>query len=199
MRKRCARVARPTSTSSRPVANGSSVPAWPTFVRARQLAPHLAPRRRARSRRRACRRAARRRSRRPTAGRELRVRPRRAGTRPARGTSIAVEKPAARRCPPPPCSRAMRETSTRPSVARRLTLRSARPPSDRSRTSAGDRGALDRAQVVDDALGVALAGAGGLVVLGVRWVTASAPVVVALDARERRARAARACPNGTPS
>src|SRR3954447_23732490 len=32
MRKRCTRVARPTSTSSRPVANGSSVPAWPTFT-----------------------------------------------------------------------------------------------------------------------------------------------------------------------
>src|SRR4051794_32397000 len=32
MRKRCTRVARPTSTSSSPVANGSSVPAWPTFT-----------------------------------------------------------------------------------------------------------------------------------------------------------------------
>src|SRR5215213_485896 len=33
MRKRCARVARPTRISRRPVANGSSVPACPTFVR----------------------------------------------------------------------------------------------------------------------------------------------------------------------
>src|SRR3954467_11364648 len=32
IRKRCTRVARPTSTSSRPVANGSSVPAGPTRV-----------------------------------------------------------------------------------------------------------------------------------------------------------------------
>src|SRR4051794_13360962 len=32
MRNRCTRVARPRSTSSTPVANGSSVPAWPTFV-----------------------------------------------------------------------------------------------------------------------------------------------------------------------
>src|SRR3954451_14420949 len=30
MKNRCARVARPTSTISSPVANGSSVPAWPT-------------------------------------------------------------------------------------------------------------------------------------------------------------------------
>src|SRR5205823_8298393 len=33
MRKRCTRVARPTSTSSSPVANGSSVPAWPVRLR----------------------------------------------------------------------------------------------------------------------------------------------------------------------
>src|SRR3954468_11381574 len=32
MRKRCTRVARPTSTSSSPVANGSSVPACPTLT-----------------------------------------------------------------------------------------------------------------------------------------------------------------------
>src|ERR1700742_3930863 len=31
MRNRCARGARPTSTSSSPVANGSSVPAWPAL------------------------------------------------------------------------------------------------------------------------------------------------------------------------
>src|SRR5687768_11525830 len=32
MRNRCARLRRPTRTSSSPVAYGSSVPAWPTFV-----------------------------------------------------------------------------------------------------------------------------------------------------------------------
>ena len=51
------------------------------------------------------------------------------------GNSRSVEKPAARRCPPPPWARAMRETSTRSSVARRETLRRVAAPSEsRSRT-----------------------------------------------------------------
>src|SRR5215212_2974476 len=50
---------------------------------------------------------------------------------------IAVEKPAACRCPPPPWTRAMRDTSTRSSDARSETLRSpAVPRPSRSRTSA---------------------------------------------------------------
>ena len=44
MRKRCTRVARPTSTSSRPVANGSSVPAWPTRGRPALGCPPVASR-----------------------------------------------------------------------------------------------------------------------------------------------------------
>ena len=36
---------------------------------------------------------------------------------------MSVEKPAARRCPPPPSARAIAETSTRSSVARSDTLR----------------------------------------------------------------------------
>ena len=53
------RVARPSRTSSSPVANGSSVPAWPTFGACRRRARGAPPRRRrATSCPRACRRAA---------------------------------------------------------------------------------------------------------------------------------------------
>src|SRR5262249_47278021 len=51
-------------------------------------------------------------------------------------SSRSVEKPAARVCPPPPCLRAISETSTSPSLERRLTLRAARPRLPRSRTTA---------------------------------------------------------------
>ena len=47
----------------------------------------------------------------------------RAGTRSAPSSSSVVEKPAARRCPPPPWARAIAETSTSSSVARSETLR----------------------------------------------------------------------------
>ena len=50
--------------------------------------------------------------------------------------SRSVEKPAARLWPPPPCLRAIAETSTSPSLERRLTLRAAWPRSPRSRTTA---------------------------------------------------------------
>ncbi len=43
------------------------------------------------------------------------------------------------RWPPPPSSRAIAETSTSPSLERRLTLRAARPRSPRSRISAATR------------------------------------------------------------
>src|SRR3954453_19787045 len=42
-------------------------------------------------------------------------------------SSRSVEKPAARLCSPPPCSRAIAETSPSPSLDRRLPLRPARP------------------------------------------------------------------------
>src|SRR5262249_15499514 len=48
----------------------------------------------------------------------------------------SVEKPAARTWPPPPCLRAIAETSTSPSLERRLTLRAAWPRLPRSRTTA---------------------------------------------------------------
>ena len=54
-----------------------------------------------------------------------------------------------------------RETSTRSSVARSETLRRvARVLGEQLAHEPGDGGPLDRAQVVDDALGVALVGAG---------------------------------------
>src|SRR5918994_3269830 len=52
------------------------------------------------------------------------------------GKPRSVEKPAARRCPPPPSERAICDTSTRPSVARRETLRAGDSLLSRSRTSA---------------------------------------------------------------
>ena len=80
--------------------------------------------------------------------------------KPMRSSSdISVAKPAAWRCPPPPPARAMTETSMRPSVARSETLRRPRLPSGQLARERGDLGALDRAQVVDDALRVAVLGA----------------------------------------
>ena len=96
---------------------------------------------------------------------------------------MSVENPAARRCPPPPCARAMRETSTRSSVARRDTLRrGAAVVGEQVADESRHRRALDRAQVVDHALGVALVGARGRVVLAREVRDGQQPVVEALDA-----------------
>ena len=106
----------------------------------------------------------------PASGRCLR--PTLAAARPGCGCSCAeiaerrksissVERqgggePAARRCPPPPWARAMIETSTSSSVARREPFCS---PFFSRRTELSnehrDLGALERPQLVDDALGVA--------------------------------------------
>ena len=62
----------------------------------------------------------------------------------------------------------------------------------------GDRGALDRAQVVDDALGVALVGARGAVVVARQVRHASAGRRRSARRWRARAPAARACPAGCP-
>ena len=65
---------------------------------------------------------------------ELRRRAARGRTFTSSGNSRSVEKPAARRWPPPPSARAITETSMRSSVARSETLRAGSPASW-SRTS----------------------------------------------------------------
>ena len=117
---------------------------------------------------------------------QLLRRPRRAGTRPARASPASVEKPAAWRWPPPPWARAIaRDVDAVVGGAQRHLARPCSPSPRRSRTSAGDRGALDRAQVVDDALGVALLGAGrARSPRRVRCGERQQPVVVALDVGE---------------
>ena len=76
-----------------------------------------------------------------------------------------VEKPAAWRWPPPPSLRAITLTSTSSADARRLTLHHALAALLQllAHQRRDDR-ALERADVVDDALGVVLVGAGLLVV-----------------------------------
>ena len=110
---------------------------------------------------------------------------RRAGTRPARGSrgrSRSRPRGGGRRRPG---ARAMTETSTRSSVARSDTLRLGDSPfPSRSRIRPGDGGPLDRAQVVDDALRVALVGPRGPVVLEREVGHGEQPAVVALDVRE---------------
>ena len=148
-----------------PVANGSSVPAWPV------LAPKA---RRARAtdvvRGDARRLVDEETHRRPRAARppsaelsgdlgtqeldQLGVRAGRCRSRPRGG--------ARRR----PGARAIAETSTAPSVERRLTLRAERPPSVLSRTTAATAVPSSAADEVDDPLGEHLPGAGRGVVLG---------------------------------
>ena len=177
--------------SSRPVANGSSVPAWPTFT----PLPQPAPDPRDDVVRRHPRGLVDERT--PSVRSELLVRPARAGTSPARGTRGRWRSPAARRCPPPPRARAIRETSMRSSVARSETLRG-RLAAELLAHEPGDRGALDRAQVVDDALGVALVGAGGAVVVARSGASRSAGRRRSARRWSARAPAARACPAGCP-
>ena len=86
-------------------------------------------------------------------------RPARAGRRRGPSSDISVAKPAAWRCPPPPPARAMTETST---LAVGGAQRDLAPPAaavGQLAREGGDLGALDRAQVVDDALRVAVLGA----------------------------------------
>ena len=104
------------------------------------------------------------------------------------------------RCPPPPWARAITDTSTSSSVARSETLcwPGALAAEDLAHEHR-DLRALQRPQLVDDALGVAL--------LGVRRRRSprrssvdqrELAVVEALDLRERDRRAARACRSACP-
>ena len=82
-------------------------------------------------------------------------------------SSSSVVKPAAWRCPPPPPARAIdRDVDLAVGGAQRhlLAVRSA-VAGEQLAASAATFVPLDRAQVVDDALGVALLGAGRLEVL----------------------------------
>ena len=72
----------------------------------------------------------------------------------------------------------------RSSVARSETLRAGVAVAELVAHEPGHRGALDRAQVVDDALGVALVGAGGAVVLARQVGERQQPAVEALDVGE---------------
>ena len=114
------------------------------------------------------------------------------------GSSV-VEKPAARRCPPPPWARAITDTSTSSSVARSETLCwPLRSPLRELAHERRDLRALQRAQLVDDALGVALLGVGALEVLGAERRERQLAGVEALQLPERERRAARACPAACP-
>ena len=208
------RVARPTSTSSRPVANGSSVPAWPTRRprcsrrTAATMSCDVLPAGLSMSR--------------TPSDTGPRLRPgtcvgvqRAAPPRPRYPSScaatswrrnatsssgaIAVAKPAAWRWPPPLWARAMSETSTSPSVARSETFDV--PGAALAGQLARERGdlrALHRAQVVDDPLGVGLLGAGLGEVLARQARERQAAVVEALHAGSARASAARAWARACP-
>ena len=207
------RVPRPTSTSSRPVANGSSVPAWPTFTpfpsRRRTFATtscDVTPAGLSTSRtpsiiashreRRGSLSDASRQAMSPPSIRAVR-RAARAGTSRARGTRgrwRSRPRGGGRRRRGRGRSR---ETSMRSSVARSETLR-AGLAGELVAHQPGHRGALDRAQVVDDALGVALVGAGRAVVVVGQVRQRQQAAVEALDVATARAPAGRACPAGCP-
>ena len=170
-------MARPISTSSSPVANGSSVPACPTFT------PRPSRRRIAATTSWDVTPAGLSARRTPSASGRTELREATCARRNSTSSanSRSVENPAARRWPPPPPARAIADTSTRSSVARRRDLAGRRAVGLLSRTSAGDRRALDRAQVVDDALRVALVGAGGREVVARQVGEREQPAVEALD------------------
>ena len=184
MKNRCARVARPTSTSSRPVANGSSVPACPTFV------PRGSERRTSATT--SCEVTPAGFARRSTpsmgvaqaAGSCSRTWPRSWSTSSGYGT--AVEKPAACGWPPPPNSRAMPRHVHRAVGGAQAHL--AHPLAVVGEQLAHQHRharALDGAHVVHHALGVGLERA-GLLVVALRQVgDRERAVVVALHARQR--------------
>src|SRR6185436_9025418 len=180
MRKRCTRVARPTSTSSSPVANGSSVPAWPTFV------PFP-------SRRRTCATTS---CEVTPAGLSKRMTPSTGRSLELRGNLLAQERHQL-------VPRQRRREAGRLAVAAAALGAGDRGDVDavvaraqrdlallgigRSEAVAherGDRGALNRAQVVDDALGVVLLGAGCREVGAAEVRERQAAAVVALDLSE---------------
>ena len=161
-KKRASLVALPTRTMSRPVANGSSVPAWPTFLTSGRSA---------------------RRTRATTScevqplglvDQEDAVEKRFASSvlsHAATSSGVATTvRPAASRWPPPPRSAATALTSN--PCERRLTRDCSLVPC--CLTSAATSHAVDAAQEVDDAFGLVLVGA-RLGVVGARRARRSAP------------------------
>ena len=108
-------------------------------------------------------------------------RPRRRGTSTSSSSSRSVEKPAARLWPPPPVAAGDRRDVDVALAGAQADLAGGAAAVPWSRTSGGDLGPLDRAQVVDDPLGHLLAGAARLVVGGGDVGEDEAVVAVALD------------------
>ena len=151
-KKRASLVARPTSTTRRPVANGSRVPAWPTFLHGGAQLP-------AHPRDDVVRREAL-----GLVDQQDAVERRLASSELSHAVTSSgpssLEKPAARRWPPPPWSAAIALTSK--PFERRLTR--TRGPAALFLDEGRDLHTGDAAQAIDDALGLFFAGAGGGVV-----------------------------------
>src|SRR4051812_4970767 len=181
MRNRCARRARPTSTSSSPVANGSSVPAWPALrtPSARRVASvrscDVLP-----------------------AGLSTRTRPSTLRTLQLGGDLLAQERdelvvrelgreagraPVTAAAPPPRDGRHVDAAVRR---AQRDLLACAVAVHQLA-CERGDLRPLDRAEVVDDALGVALLRAGEAEVVAAEVGERDRVVVQALELRQRAA------------